>query len=309
MAGEERGGRGEGGKEGIWEQTGRTQDTWGRGGCRVHGIRSRTRAPAEAKPGRVRAEVRSRRDEGKGRGLIPRRRTKECGQRGPGSGVSPARRKGRRGGPRRRGSSGRPRSRDPETLPLGEGGCLQGRPGHSAGRRAGGGEGAGLDNCPGANRETYGQRRRGAEGCPDGAGRDRAPGGRRRAGSGPPLPGTSEEPPRRLPSILGSAASAAAPGGGHSARPGARPHGQAPAAASPARPLGAARRDPRPRPPPQRLPQLLPRGRTPSPRAGAGSHACGDWLPGRCVRPSDSWASRAPHRGGGAANRAQSRRR
>lgn len=53
-------------------------------------------------------------------------------------------------------------------------------------------------------------------------GRDGAPSGAA-ASAASPLPGMSEEPPRRLPSILGSAASPTALGGGHSAHLGSLP--------------------------------------------------------------------------------------
>lgn len=93
------------------------------------------------------------------------------------------------------------------------------------------------------NRGVCGQRRHGAKGCQDGVGRDSEPGGRRRTVSGAaasaasPLPGMSEEPPRRLPSILSSAASPTALGGGHADRPGSPP----------SRP-GASSREPSPAP-------------------------------------------------------------
>lgn len=263
----------------------------------------------------VRAQVRCRRDDGERRGLIPRRRTKEGGEAGPGSGAGKRCQPGEEEGEKLEahpggGQRATQKTRPGNPAPGGSGGHAgAARPRRGAPRWEGGaGTGQLPRGKPGEGRAeaTWGRgmpgRRR-----PGLRARWAAAGGERAAAS--PLPGMSEEPPRRLPSILGSAASPAALGGGHSARPGARPHGQAPAAASPARPLGAARRDPRPRPPQQRLPQSLPRGRPPSPGAGAGSHARGDWLPGRCVRLSDSWASQAPHRGGGAAGCAESRGR
>lgn len=62
----------------------------------------------------------------------------------------------------------------------------------------------------------------GARSQVDGGGRTAEPAGvpsRAAASAAPLLPGMSEELPRRLPSILGSATSPTALGGGHSARP------------------------------------------------------------------------------------------
>lgn len=65
-------------------------------------------------------------------------------------------------------------------------------------------------------------------------------------------------------------------------------------------PAEQRRRDPRPRPPQQRLPPSPPQRRPPASRAGPGSHMCNDWLlrarPGRCVDSSDWWLSRATAR-------------
>lgn len=101
------------------------------------------------------------------------------------------------------------------------------RPGRDTGLRA---EGAGLD----WRRGRYaGGRRLGPRDARTDAARTRSQvsGGRETAGPGrraatsaaSPLPGMSEEPPRRLLSILGSAATPTSLGGGHSAHPGSPP--------------------------------------------------------------------------------------
>lgn len=111
---------------------------------------------------------------------------------------------------------------------------MQQAAGQGEGRRA---RGAGLDNCPGADGEMCGQEVTRGQRMPEqsrpGPGARWAATGRRRgrggapsratASAASPLPGMSEEPPRRLPSILRSAASPTALGGGHSARPGSPP--------------------------------------------------------------------------------------
>lgn len=93
-----------------------------------------------------------------------------------------------------------------------------------------------------------------------------------------PLPGMSEEPPRRLPSILGSAFS-------HlfrwrPFRPPREPTLTARCQQQPAQPGPAEqyRRDPHPRPPQQRLQLSQTQRQPPACRARAKSHACGDWL-------------------------------
>lgn len=114
------------------------------------------------------------------------------------------------------------------------------------GRRA---RGAGLDNWPGADGEMWGQEGTLGQGMPGqgrpGPGARWAATGRRRgrggapsqatASAASPLPGMSEEPPRRLPSILRSAASPTALGGGHSACPGSPPSPPGASCSQPAR--------------------------------------------------------------------------
>lgn len=106
--------------------------------------------------------------------------------------------------------------------------------GQGEGRRA---RGAGLASCPQGDGETCGQEVTRGQGMSGpsrpgpgamwaAAGRQRGRGGapsRATASAAFPLPGLSEEPPRRLASILRSAASPTALGGGHSTRPGSPP--------------------------------------------------------------------------------------
>lgn len=112
----------------------------------------------------------------------------------------------------------------------------------------------------------------------DGGGRTAESAGvpsRAAASAAPLLPGMSEELPRRLPSILGSAASPTALAGAHSALTARRQQ-------LPAQPGHAEqrRRDPSSQPPQQRL-ALSPSQRPPpASQAGGESHAYGDWLPG-----------------------------
>lgn len=239
----------------------------------------------------MRAKVQSQRDGA----LIPGIHLD--GLRGLRRGVSAAKReeRGREGvgGRPWRGRAGNREARDPETRALGEAGCVQYPGGTQLGAPRLGGGGAGQ--LPAADREmsrreaTWGQGMPG-QSWPRLGVRWTAADGQRGWGGFPnaaaasaasPLPGMSEEPPRRLPSMLGSAASPTALGGGHSARPGSPP---SPPGASSSQPSPAPQSSPHAtrvlRPPQHRL-RLSPTQRQPpASRAGAESHACGDWLSG-----------------------------
>ena len=250
--------RGELGKEGNWEQKGKTQGhmAWGWEGAsemsRGHriggkdGVRLRKGSPGRGEgksPIRGDRGVSSPASAPKDRGgweAVPAPRERGKGGEGAGEGGRPttagasrAKRKPETGKRRRWGKGWAP---EPGRAAGTPGSALRGR-GWTTARGQRGDAGAGGD----WGRGMPGQRRPGLGARWAAAGAQRGRGGaptRAAASAASPLPGMSEEPPRRLPSILGSAASPTALGEGHSTHPGSPP---SPPGASCCQPGSAAR--------------------------------------------------------------------